>query len=69
MLRILTAIFALIILRDVPAGAETVKNIRVDTVRTESFTMDYLRFGNGKKTLVILPGLSVQSVMKLSEAV
>lgn len=69
MLRILTAIFALSVLCDVPASAETVKNMRVDTVRTESFTMDYMRFGNGKRTLVILPGLSVQSVMKLSDAV
>lgn len=69
MLRILTAIFALIILCQIPANAQTVKNMRIDTVRTESFTMDYLRFGTGRKTLVILPGLSVQSVMKFSDAV
>lgn len=31
--------------------------------------MDYMRFGTGRKTLVILPGLSVQSVMKISDAV
>ena len=43
--------------------------MRIDTVRTESFTMDYMRFGTGRKTLVILPGLSVQSVMKFSDAV
>lgn len=29
-------------------------------------TMDYLEFGHGKKNLVILPGLSVQSVMGLA---
>ena len=39
------------------------KRIEIETVRTESFSMDYFRFGHGKETLVILPGLSVQSVM------
>ena len=69
MLRILTAIFALSIVCNVPANAQTVENMRIETVRTESFTMDYMRFGKGSKTLVILPGLSVQSVMKFSGAV
>lgn len=31
--------------------------------------MDYFRFGHGKETLVILPGLSVQSVMNSADAV
>ena len=31
--------------------------------------MDYFRFGRGEKTLVILPGLSVQSVMGSADAV
>ena len=31
--------------------------------------MDYLEFGSGKKTLVILPGLSVQSVLLSAEAI
>ena len=31
--------------------------------------MDYLRFGNGSEPLVILPGLSVQSVMLVADAV
>ncbi|MBR4196483.1 MAG: alpha/beta hydrolase [Synergistaceae bacterium] len=69
MLRILTALFALSILCQIPASAQTVKTMQIETVRTESFTMDYLRFGNGKKPLVIIPGLSVQSVMKFSGAV
>jgi pimeloyl-ACP methyl ester carboxylesterase len=34
-----------------------------DSVVTENFSMDYIRFGSGRKTLVILPGLSVQSVI------
>ncbi|WP_029233346.1 alpha/beta fold hydrolase [Butyrivibrio sp. VCB2006] len=32
-------------------------------VTTDSFTMDYFKFGKGDKTLVIIPGLSIQSVM------
>ena len=43
--------------------------MQIGTVRTEGFSMDYCRFGNGEKVLVILPGLSVQSVMGLSDAV
>ena len=41
----------------------------IDTVETRAFSMDYLRFGHGGETLVILPGLSVQSVMASAEAV
>ncbi len=44
-------------------------NVIHDTVKTNSFTMNYFRFGEGKRTLVILPGLSVQSVMKSAPAV
>lgn len=29
-------------------------NIPIETVRTETFTMDYFRFGRGRRTLVIL---------------
>ncbi len=39
------------------------------SVETDGFSMDYLRFGSGKETLVILPGLSVQSVMGSADAV
>lgn len=31
--------------------------------------MDYCRFGSGEKTMVILPGLSVQSVLPMADAV
>ena len=44
-------------------------DIRIETVRTDSFSMDYFRFGKGKQTLVILPGLSVQSVTGSAAAV
>ncbi len=38
-------------------------SIPVQTIQTEDFAMDYFRFGTGERALVILPGLSVQSVM------
>ena len=44
-------------------------DIKIETVRVSSFSMDYFRFGKGSKTLVILPGLSVDSVMKYADAV
>ncbi len=44
-------------------------SIPIETVRTGTFTMDYFRFGRGSRTLVILPGLSVQSVMPAADAV
>jgi len=50
-------------------AAEQTAGVPVETVRTDSFSMDFIRFGRGRKTLVILPGLSVQSVMGSAEAV
>lgn len=44
-------------------------SIRIETVRTDAFSMDFFRFGRGPRPLVILPGLSVQSVMGAAEAV
>ena len=43
--------------------------IAIETVRTDTFSMDFFRFGRGKETLVILPGLSVRSVMCSADAV
>ena len=43
--------------------------MKIETVKTGSFSMNYLRFGQGKQALVILPGLSVQSVMGSAEAI
>ena len=42
---------------------------QIETVETGSFTMDYFRFGCGAETLVIVPGLSVQGVMKSAGSV
>ena len=44
-------------------------SIQIETVRTDAFSMRYFRFGRGEKTLVILPGLSIQSVMRAADAV
>lgn len=41
-------------------------SIQTETFKTDRFSMDWFRFGEGKKTMVILPGLSVQSVMPLA---
>ncbi len=38
-------------------------------VKTERFEMAYCRFGSGERTFVILPGLSVQSVMGSADAI
>ncbi len=43
--------------------------IKIETVQTDTFAMDYFCFGKGERTLVILPGLSVQSVMGVADAV
>lgn len=38
-------------------------SIPIETVRTHDFEMRFFRFGSGSRAFVILPGLSVQSVM------
>ena len=43
--------------------------IQIETVRTEELTMEFFRFGQGKEPLVILPGLSVRSVLLYADAV
>jgi pimeloyl-ACP methyl ester carboxylesterase len=41
----------------------------VSKVVTQDFSMDYFKFGNGKRNLVIIPGLSIQSVMGAANTV
>lgn len=41
----------------------------IATLSIDGFSMDYLRFGNGDRPFVILPGLSVQSVMLSADAI
>jgi len=43
--------------------------INIETVKTDDFEMEYFRFGTGERTMVILPGLSVKSVIKSAEAI
>ena len=49
----------------IPAFADT----RIESVKTDSFNMKYFKFGSGSKTLVIIPGLSVKSVMDFADSV
>ena len=39
----------------------------IEIVKTDTFEMRYFRFGTGDKTFVILPGLSIQSVMNSAD--
>ena len=50
-------------------GEETEVTVKVKTVSTENVEMDYIVFGNGEKSFVILPGLSVHSVMGLADSI
>ena len=44
-------------------------SVKIETLHTDGFSMRFFRFGRGEKPLVILPGLSVQSVMGAADAV
>jgi len=46
-----------------------VKNMKIETIKTDTFTMNYFRFGHGKEALVIIPGVSVQRVMDSAELI
>ncbi len=56
-----------------PAVAETTnENTATASVNTAVFggkEMDYVKFGSGEKTFVIIPGLSVHSVMGLADSI
>lgn len=41
----------------------------IDTIEISSGTMDYLKFGQGEEKLVIIPGLSVRSVLRFADAI
>ncbi len=43
--------------------------MKIEKIRTERMTMEYFAFGKGEKTLVILPGLSIQSVTGAADAI
>ena len=43
--------------------------MKIETVKTGKFNMDFFKFGHGKKALVVLPGLSVQSVTLFADEI
>ena len=45
------------------------EGIRIQTIAAEDFEMDCFAFGRGKRALVIIPGVSVKSVMLSAAAV
>jgi len=45
------------------------REVTLGSVPVEDGTMEYCRFGQGEKTLVILPGLGIQSVMLSAQAI
>lgn len=44
-------------------------SVEIKRVVTDEFEMNYFKFGTGERTAVILPGLSVKSVMDSAESV
>ncbi len=43
--------------------------MKIEQIRTGRMSMDYFVFGKGKEAFVILPGLSIQSVMGAADAI
>ncbi len=43
--------------------------ISIEKVKTDDFEMQYFRFGSGERVFVILPGISIQSVMASAQLV
>ncbi|MBR5336878.1 MAG: alpha/beta hydrolase [Lachnospiraceae bacterium] len=41
----------------------------VETVKTDNFTMGYCRFGEGKRAMALIPGLSIVNVLKSADAI
>ncbi len=44
-------------------------SIKIEKIVTDTFEMKYFKFGEGERTAVILPGLSVKSVMNSADSV
>ena len=43
--------------------------IQIETIKTDSFDMKFFRFGKGKKPYVIIPGISIQTVMNSADTI
>ena len=42
-------------------------SIKIETLKTYSFEMDHFKFGFGSRNMVIIPGLSIKSVMESAD--
>lgn len=52
-----------------PPWARRLELAEITTLSTDGFSMKYCKFGTGNRPFVILPGLSVQSVMLSADAI
>lgn len=43
--------------------------IKIESITEPGFRMDYFRFGTGKNKMIIIPGLSIQSVMPFADLI
>ena len=50
---------------------ESIMPIKIESIKTERFTMKFFRFGNSasQKKFIIIPGLSLKSVMNFADSV
>ncbi len=48
---------------------EKKKSVSVKTATVDNVEMDYVTFGNGEKNFVIIPGLSIHSVMESADVI
>ena len=46
---------------------ETFMSIKIETIKTVSFEMEYCKFGTGSKIMVVIPGLGIRSVMESAD--
>ena len=44
-------------------------NSMIKTIKTDDFEMDYFSFGHGDRTMLIIPGVSVKSVLLSAAAI
>ena len=42
-------------------------SIKIETIKTVSFEMEYCKFGTGSKIMVVIPGLGIRSVMESAD--
>jgi len=65
----MTKVFIAAFVMSCLAGTACAGSLKIESVKTESFNMRFFRLGTGSKTFVILPGLSVKSVMDFADSI